>query len=189
MRGQGWSPLSLRGPVSKAFSDTGLKKDDAMPAKKKTTEQVSIDRHKRLCGICKHPKRAKIETMFEEGYSPYEIADKIKNVKVNQVYRHVHAFNLDDKRLLGTLKNVRIIIDRARLHNREITNAMLLKALEIEAKASGELIDKFEGQIDLQISMDKQLQEIVKRMLTRLGFPEDKIDEVMAQQITEEADG
>ena len=136
----------------------------------------SIKRHQDLCKVCKHQEREEIERRFLEGESIYEIADDF-NVDYWTIDRHTKAYRLQDKRDHSTLKKVRRIIDRAKLGKRKVSDPLVAKALEIEAKVTGVLVERhrhdFKGQIDVKTATERQMKNLRKR----LGIVEEKIED------------
>ena len=95
-----------------------------------------IQKHVRQCRVCKSDHKEEIETRFMAGESPTAIADdpKIK-VSRDSIEAHIRAYKLRDKRTIRVLKLADYIIDRADLHRREITDPVLVAAMNIKARS------------------------------------------------------
>ena len=105
---------------------------------------VNRGRHEKLCTICKHPKRAEIESDFLTWHSPAEIAKAYHLKDRSTVYRHAHALNLLKKRQQNVRAALERIIERA--GEVDVTAASVVAAVQAYAKinAAGQWVDRTE---------------------------------------------
>ncbi len=107
-------------------------------------EAVSRGRHKKLCAICKHPRREGIERDFVGWRSPTEIAKTYRLSDRSTVYRHAHAFGLFAKRRRNVRAALERIIEKA--GEVEVTASAVVAAVQAYSKinAEGQWIDRSE---------------------------------------------
>lgn len=92
--------------------------------------------HVSRCRVCRSPNKEQIEERFMAGESPTAIADDSKiEVSRDSIEAHIRAYKLRDKRTIRVLKLADYIIDRADLHRREITDPVLVAAMNIKARS------------------------------------------------------
>jgi hypothetical protein len=109
-----------------------------------TAEPVSLGRHKRVCTICAHEKRAEIEADFVNWKSPALIADEYGLADRTTVYRHAHALGLMAKRKRNLHAALEKIIEKA--GEVEVNASAVVAAVQAYAKinALGQWIDRSE---------------------------------------------
>ena len=115
-----------------------------MRKEKKTSESVSIGRHKANCTICAHPDREQIERDFVAWKSPTAIAVEFVLPDRSTVYRHAQAFDLVSKRRWNIRAALERIIEKA--GEVEVTSAAVVAAIQAYAKinAQGQWVDRSE---------------------------------------------
>lgn len=87
---------------------------------------VDIERHSRICSICRHPLAALINESFLQWMSPYSIIEQFHISSRGVLYHHAHVFNLfelRDRTLRRALGNIIEQSDRVRPTARDIINA------------------------------------------------------------------
>jgi hypothetical protein len=87
---------------------------------------VDLERHSRICSICRHPLAALINESFLQWISPYSIIEQFKISSRAVLYHHAHVFNLfelRDRTLRRALGNIIEHSDRVRPTVRDIFNA------------------------------------------------------------------
>lgn len=87
---------------------------------------VDLERHSRICSICRHPLAALINESFLQWISPYSIIEQFKISSRAVLYHHAHVFNLfelRDRTLRRALGNIIEHSDRVRPTVRDIINA------------------------------------------------------------------
>jgi hypothetical protein len=105
---------------------------------------VNLGRHMAQCSICSHPKRAEIETGFENWESPATLAAEHGLADRASIYRHAHALNLFEKRK----RNVRAALERIieKSGEVEVTASAVVAAIQAYAKinAQGQWVERSE---------------------------------------------
>lgn len=147
------------------------------PRKKKVPKnRTPLQRHEDSCKVCRSPLRADIEEAYSEGMSPLDIAcdkrfKKFLKEDRSPVYRHVKAFKLDKGRDDSTLKKIRILLERAKLGNRKVSDPLLGQLLKLEAQITGELVERshIEGEIGLRLTTDEVVNKRLKNLHERLA--------------------
>ena len=120
---------------------------------------MTIDRHRRLCKVCKHPELAEIEEDYINWLDVATICKKY-GVARDNVYRHVRAFNLDKKRDENYKGYLTRIQERSLKASK--TNASDgINAAKLKAQIDGKLVEKRE--------VTNKADEELKELLDKLG--------------------
>ncbi len=130
---------------------------------------VNQRRHKKQCKLCKHPEAKEIERQYLLGSSPYELEVDFPGVPVQSIYNHAEMFDLAKKRDNSTLTKIRKILDRAQICKMQITPQLVSKCLELEAKISGELIERTEVETTINLTSLSN-DELRNRLVEHLKF-------------------
>ncbi|MFZ0634976.1 MAG: hypothetical protein WA755_05640 [Candidatus Acidiferrales bacterium] len=83
--------------------------DGARPARRR----ANLNRHKRVCAICRHAHRDAIEEDFLRWVSPADIAEQHKLYDRQTIYRHAHATGLWERRRHTLRFALESLIERA----------------------------------------------------------------------------
>jgi hypothetical protein len=104
----------------------------------------SLERHKRNCSICAHPKRAEIEAEFVSWRSAAAIVKEYGLADRSSIYRHANAFNLLAKRQRNVRAALEKIIEKS--GEVEVTGATVVAAVQAYSKinANGQWVDRSE---------------------------------------------
>ncbi len=170
-----------------ASKSTARRAKPPTPKKKATPKRKrkllsAIEKHAKLCTICKHKERNSIERLYLRGYSGYILSDKF-NVSRMGIYNHAKATGIDQQRDLSVLSQLRIIISKADLSENKPSDGLTAKALEMTAKITGEMTEKIEIEGGLEINIHVRVRERLGLLLKRLGYPAEVIQEIMDQEI------
>ena len=122
--------------------------------------------HVAMCSLCKHVDCKEIERAYLDGTSPYQIELDYPGVSAKCVYGHAKMLGLDKKRDNSTLTKVRRILDRANVGKLKISEALVGKCLELEAKITGEMVNKHQHEGELKHKHN--IENSVKRRLDRI---------------------
>ena len=166
------------------------KKPEKPKAAKKKSPIAGLtnkERHSRNCKVCKHTELADIERMYLDGYSTYAVADNFTGISQKSVFHHVRALKLNDKRDNSSLTQCRMIIDRANFTGHKPSDALAGKAIELQAKIKGELIERrrHEGKVEVEIDLSKQVDNRVNNLLGKIGVKVEDEEEEKTEQETD----
>ena len=125
---------------------------------KRTSKPVSLGRHKRNCGICRHEQRLEIEAEFVAWRSPAVLAQQYGLADRGSIYRHAHAFGLFAKRQRNVRAALERIIEKA--GEVEVTASAVVAAVQAYSKinSTGQWIDRSEN-VNLNELFDKMSQD------------------------------
>ena len=109
------------------------KPSSATPAR---SARASLNRHKRACAICRHPRREAIEDDFLSWRSPDDIAEEHRLYNRRAIYRHAHATGLWARRR----SNLRVVLEQVieRVQDVPVTANAVIKAVIAYSRISDE---------------------------------------------------
>ena len=141
--------------------------------KSEATSAVSIGRHRRNCKVCAHPECEDINAEYVGWASPAAIAEEYGLSDRSSVYRHAHAFGLNEKRKRNLRAALERIIERA--GEVQVTASAVVSAIQTYSKinAIGQWIDLSE-QVNLNDLFDRmstrELEEYAKNGTVPMWF-------------------
>jgi hypothetical protein len=92
---------------------------------------TSLGRHKRKCGVCKHPDRDAIEQEFLRWYNTEDIARDYDIPDHSSIYRHAHATGLFERRSTTIRVALEPLIEQAT--SVEVTADAVIRAVRVYA--------------------------------------------------------
>lgn len=140
------------------------------------TRVLSGKKHSaKKCLTCKNKKRKEIEALYMEGKSPEAIVALLGiKLGVHSIRGHVKAFGADIGRLYSALASCDLIITRftQNFENKPKlipTGAVYMKAIELKAKITGELVDMHKhkhefGDLTVNVKVDRQVDNLKARL-------------------------
>lgn len=88
--------------------------------------EVNVERHRRICSVCRHPLVALIDEAFLQWVSPYTIVEQFHLPHRAVIYHHAHVFKLfelRDRTLRRALGNIIEQSDRVRVTAQDVIRA------------------------------------------------------------------
>jgi hypothetical protein len=88
--------------------------------------EVNVERHRRICSVCRHPLVALIDEAFLQWVSPYTMVEQFNLPNRAVIYHHAHVFKLFDLRdrtLRRALGNIIEQSDRVRVTAQDVIRA------------------------------------------------------------------
>jgi hypothetical protein len=88
--------------------------------------EVDVQRHRRICSVCRHPLVALIDEAFLQWVSPYTIVEQFNLPNRAVIYHHAHVFKLFDLRdrtLRRALGNIIEQSDRVKVTAQDVIRA------------------------------------------------------------------
>ena len=116
--------------------------------------------HEAQCTVCNHPQRKEIDREWLKGMAGSDIAEKY-NLSEAAISRHAKAEKLHSHKDAAVLRHCRTLITNAKIDEREVSDMMLSKALEMQAKITGELVEK--KQVEHSGSLNLTIEQIQER--------------------------
>jgi hypothetical protein len=113
---------------------------------KTSDKPVNLERHKRCCKVCAHPKREEIEQDFLNWKSPTGIAAEYGFADRINIHRHAWAFGLFERRGRNVTAALDQIIERGLESKLEVFASAVVAAVQARAKinAQGHWVDRSE---------------------------------------------
>lgn len=120
------------------------------------------------CYICGDVLEAKCHNLYMLGHS-YSAIARMLDFDSQAVKRHLKALGYVDKRTKSTLTLVRKILKGAAGNFKEPSDNLVGKALELQAKLTGELDEKPVTNIGIAIVSDSERKNRMKEGLDKFG--------------------
>lgn len=146
---------------------TSRRKRIAGKAQKQGISLTTLQKqHASKCKLCKHPERKAIEESYLSGDSAYEIEIEYPGIDHACVYAHVKMFGLEDKRDNSSLTKIRKLLERAGTKRIKLTESSVVKLIELQAKITGELIERHKNDTKMTLDLTEAVQRQVNRVLS-----------------------
>ncbi len=137
-------------------------------AKRRAKKRNPDEMHDKRCNVCKSKYREQIEERFIGWQAVTDIVADYPGVSESGVTRHLKAMRLFAKRDMNRKGRLRAMINDA--HNRGIkieSGPEYLRALELEARQHGDLVEKIDVTGNINIKSNDELAERADKIKRR----------------------
>lgn len=137
---------------------------------KMCSPEAKLNMHKAQCSVCKSPYCTEIEDRYIMGESERTIAKDYPSLSASAILRHVTAYQLQNRRRVNTLAQVQRLLQNVDLrHFRLQDERSIIKCLELQAKLTGELIERRQNDNKTEVDISERLETQMANLTAAIG--------------------